>query len=66
MEDSPTEAILDDNYISYDERVRAEASLCLGWRCPVCGRGLAPDVKECSCVPKKDILDHIDEFFAEA
>ncbi len=21
----------------------------LGWRCPVCGRGLAPDVKECSC-----------------
>ena len=22
----------------------------LGWRCPVCGRGLAPDVKECSCV----------------
>ena len=22
----------------------------LGWRCPVCGRGLAPEVKECSCV----------------
>ena len=24
----------------------------LGWRCPVCGRGLAPDVKECHCVIK--------------
>ncbi len=21
----------------------------LGWICPNCGKGLAPDVKECSC-----------------
>jgi uncharacterized OB-fold protein len=26
----------------------------LGWRCPVCGRGLAPHVSECSCVLKAD------------
>jgi hypothetical protein len=24
--------------------------LPLGWRCPVCGRGLAPHVSECPCV----------------
>ncbi|KKK99115.1 hypothetical protein LCGC14_2635960, partial [marine sediment metagenome] len=23
----------------------------LGWRCPLCKRGLAPHVSECSCVP---------------
>ena len=22
----------------------------LGWRCPVCGKSVAPDVKECSCL----------------
>ena len=39
----------------------------LGWRCPCCGRGLAPDVKECSC--KNDVLRNyaanrkFDEFF---
>ena len=26
----------------------------LGWRCPVCGRGLAPDVRECSCIKALD------------
>ncbi len=31
----------------------------LGWRCPVCGRGLAPNVKECSCkkVKRSGVLD---------
>lgn len=37
--------------------------LALGWRCPVCGRGLAPHISECPCVGRGwmigDDLAHI-------
>lgn len=29
----------------------SQANPPLGWRCPVCGRGLAPHVTVCPCVP---------------
>ncbi len=46
------------------ERVEVELPLPLGWRCPVCKRGLAPHVSECSCteVLRLDQVGVGDEF----
>ena len=37
----------------------------LGWRCPVCGKGLAPDVKECSCSEERHLKSYLGRPYSE-
>ena len=37
----------------------------LGWRCPVCGRGLAPHVSVCDCTTSLELLDCLSKLDVE-
>ena len=37
----------------------------IGWKCPNCGKGLAPHVSECSCSERHHIMSYLGRLYSE-